>query len=261
MEATARYGLSKPRISRSAFRVSVLVWSLFLLVGLARHTGAQWPCQDVACMGNCPDLATPRCVCPNNGCEQCPGKTCASNQACAPLGTCMAGVCVTQGCDPAHGDADCGSTGTCRAEDSGNGLCFKKCTQATQNTDCNAGSACTNGVWCTAKDCTADADCGGGGRTCMNGKCREASPCLTPADAATLQCALPDGDRFCPGAQWFSLALLPDVQSYNAKVDKATISDCQTEWLKANKDLHKGTPRHRQTRATMIGRPIVVRRL
>ena len=49
-----------------------------------------------------------------------------------------------------------------------------------------------------------------------------------------------DPDEFCPDEQWFSLVLVPDTQAYVREDKKAATFDCQTEWLKANKDLRIG---------------------
>lgn len=232
MDATARHGLKQLRVPRSVFRPSVLVCSVLLVVALVPHAGAQWPCHDAGCKPDCASITDATCLCPNNGCQECPYASCVSDANCGPLGTCWAGLCVSKACTS---DSDCGSTGVCRIEDGTNGLCFKKCTTDAACGDTNL--TCKDGAWCAAKQCASDSDCSNG-RTCQSGKCRHPSTCLAPASASALSC-FPDGGSFCPGAQWFSLALLPDTQSYVKKIDKTTIFDCQTEWLRANTGLQK----------------------
>jgi cysteine-rich repeat protein len=86
----------------------------------------------------------------------------------------------------------------------------------------------------------ADCECPHTYPTC---DCPRAS-CTAKAPAACGLPAFPDdpdnsaNEEFCPGECWFSIVALPDTQTlvrYDTPDDARTF-DCQTEWIKANKD-------------------------
>jgi hypothetical protein len=171
------------------------------LPNVASATCGTSGCDDLACdvgWKDCDGLTS-------NGCER-NIRTLTDcgdcNTPCAPdhaVGTCSAGTCQVDDCDPGFDDCNDSAGDGCEASLSDPDTC------GSCGNECSEGWACNNG----ACQCTSDEQCTGAGETCCNGTCTDTNnvcswwPCpIASTNRPTLHCDACNNDCRFVGAQW-----------------------------------------------------------